>query len=98
MRRFSEQDIQFLKDNYAKRSNTFIGKKLGRSAQSVSDKARKLGLRKDFELQRSMSWTNREINYLIGNYRRLNIMQLMFNLKMGRKKIEAKMNELDLNP
>ena len=47
MRRWSKEEIEYLKENYLKKTANEISKEIGRSAGSIRHKALELGIRKE---------------------------------------------------
>jgi hypothetical protein len=62
MKKLDQSYVDFLYKNYGNMPNREIAKILGKSIPSIKTYAYKLGLKKEI-------WTQKEINFLIGNYR-----------------------------
>lgn len=98
---FSDQDIQFIKDNFQTMTNDEIANKLGLKKTIVRMKAYELGLQK-MELE---YWPDEAVNYLKANYHKIGDREMCrhftatFPKEKGwtTKHIQKKMSQLKLN-
>lgn len=83
-KKWTEEDIEFLKWNYETLSYEEIGDALGRSYESVRSKANKL------KFPRKNGWTEDETRYLKENYSRTSIKEISYTLKKSEASVGAK--------
>ncbi len=90
--RWTEKEIEFLKDHYYALSIDELSKKLNREGTAIKTKACKL------KITNSNEWSSEEINFLINNYQTKTNKELS-ELLQGRTKtaIDLKLNKLGLN-
>jgi hypothetical protein len=98
---FSDQDIQFIKDNFQTMTNEQIANELGLKKTIVRTKAYELGLQK-MELE---YWPDEAVSYLKANYHKMGDRELCrhFAISFPKQKgwttkhIQKKMSQLKLN-
>lgn len=89
-KRWTSEDVEYLKENHGVLSNLEIANFLGRTEGSVAAKAH------DLKITNNKEWTNNEINYLINNYLTKTNKQLAIDLKRTKAAIDLKINRLGL--
>lgn len=98
---WTQEELDYLVENYPTMLNADIARHLGRSKASVVNKASKLGLKKDRDLVLAngflwKSWTEEEESYLIENYRDTFNTDLAFKLGKSVGAVEQKAIRLKL--
>ena len=84
---WTNEEIEFLKNNYLNISYGEIGKIIGRSAECVNQKIMHLGLQKKFENY----WTDEEVEYLKEKYPKyMTLKEVAQNLKRSHKSVSTK--------
>lgn len=63
MPRWQDEEVELLKDSYARQSNLEIARRLGRSVASVANKANQLGLAKDPDVLAALGRRNVQSRY-----------------------------------
>jgi len=91
--RWTEEEIEFLKENYNKMLYRDIAKILGRTVNSVRSKALKLGLTK----REASEWSDEEIEYLKRNYHVKPLSEIIRKLQRSEKSIIHKAQRLGLS-
>jgi len=89
---WSDEEIEFLKNNYGKMKIAEIAKALNKNVFTVKNKAIKLGLRK-----KPPKWTQDEIEYLKSNYGKIPTTEIAEVLGRSVGAIYSKANELGLH-
>lgn len=98
--KWTDQDIQFLKDNFSSMTSFELAKALGKKRTIVRMKYKQLGLKKmDLEY-----WTDEMVKFLIDNYKNIGDVEIaeIFDLRYPKKKgwskkhISKKRSQLDL--
>lgn len=92
-KRWTEDEIKYLKKYYGIKSIEKIQDKLQRSRDSISKKAKRLNL--TITMKR---WTEEEINYLIEKWGHETIERISKELNRSKNAIKKKVNELQLGP
>lgn len=90
----SENDLNFLKDNYNKLSVIEIAEKLNKSKTTIYKHIYKLGLH--FDNKVGKPWTNEEIDYLKNNYKKFTYKKLAEKLNKTEKGVNGKLHGLGL--
>ncbi|EHD5018754.1 hypothetical protein JRB95_001381 [Listeria monocytogenes] len=90
-KRWTEEEIKYLKNNHAKMNSEEIGNKLNRSANSVRIRASILELPK-----RQNHWAADEINYLKNNYTKMGYKQIANKLNRSVESVRKKIVYLNL--
>jgi len=83
----SESDIKFIRNNYKTMTYSEIAKVLGRSAGSIKDKARKLGLNKVRVL------TDNEKEFIKENYKTMKYKEIAEKLNISTDLLKSKMQK-----
>ena len=94
-KKYTEEDVLYLKEHYATKSNEEIAQELGLNVNQIYSKAQRLGLKKDTENLRAQSWTTEQVQWLKENHS-IAIRKMQQHLKMGSYKIECKLIDLGL--
>lgn len=90
---WSESEIEFLKENYVKKSYKWIAEKLNRTKSSVQQKATQLGLKK----AKTNNWSEEEIKILKENFDSLTYDEIQKKLDRSMNAIYNKVWELGLS-
>jgi len=90
--RWSDEEVRFLKENYAKMKAREIAERLGRTKLSVVSKASELGLRKR-EWRR---WGLDEVEFLMNNYGRMKVREIAERLGRSEHSVRVKLSKLGL--
>lgn len=85
---WTEEEVEFLKENYKEMEDKELAKKLGRNTKTISWKRLSLGLRK------RRAWTEEETRFLIDNWEDMSDEKLA--IKLNRSKISVKQQRLKL--
>ena len=87
---WTEEEIQFLKENYQKMTYYEISKRLGKSYASVCIKINRLELKK----QKRTNWSEEEERFIIENYPRLSVKEIADALGRPKTSVSSKIREL----
>lgn len=90
MKKWTEQELEFLKNNYIKMSYKELANYLGRSIPSVKHKAE----RNNLNMPRR--WTEQDIEYLKQNFKTMSYKKLAIDLNRTKAAVDCKVNELGL--
>lgn len=93
MAKWTEEEIQYLKDNYADTDNEILAKQLNRSKAAIYIKSNYLGLNKEDTAQK---WTEEEVQYLKENYAETDNETLVKNLNRKIGTIRSKAYRFNL--
>ena len=66
-RKWNEEELQFLRENYGVLSLEEIAKKLNRTVSSIMHKAKRNGIKSVCKSEQR--WTDEQVQYLIDNYK-----------------------------
>lgn len=88
--RWTENEIEFLKNNYINNGGVYCSKILGKSLNSINLKSFKLGLKIEDK------WSDDDIKFLIDNYSKLGLRYCSEILDRTEKSIKAMCNKLNL--
>ena len=97
-RSYTDEDIQFIKDNYRKIPVKEIAKKLDRTPEaiySIAKKDLKIATKTKPKVK-SRAWTDEENEYLINNYAKTKTNEIMNTLNRSRPAIHKQANKLGL--
>lgn len=86
--RWNSNEINYLKENYGKKTNEEIAKYLGKTISSVQHKAEREGIKS------SKYWTDDEIEFLKNNYKDMTYKELSNKLGRSKSAIDIKINKL----
>lgn len=89
---YTNQDLQFIIDNYATYTVQELSNMLNKSYNSISNAVRKLGLIK----QKHNKWTQKEINFLTQNYKTMTSKEMTKYVDHSVDAINSKRDELNL--
>lgn len=90
-RRWTKEEVDYLVENYSKKSINSISKDLGRTKDSVFKKAKRLGLTKTVR-----NWTEEEIDILMLNWGKKSIENIAKMLNRSTISVKKKAIELKL--
>lgn len=90
-RRWTEEEYEFLRANYAKLSNIEIARKLGRTKYSVASAVKMLGLRRP-----TSKWTEEEMRYIRDNYLYMDYSEIAHQLRRTRESVQKKIMQMGL--
>lgn len=93
MPKWTEEEINYLKENYADMDNETLAKKLNRSKGAINTKSHYLGLNKEDTAQK---WTEEEVRYLKENYAETDDETLVKNLNRKIGTIRSKAYRFNL--
>ena len=93
MAKWTEEEIQYLKENYADTDIKILAKKLSRSKGAIYVKSTYLGLNRS---DAKPKWTEEEVQYLLANYAETDNETLVKNLNRKIGTIRAKAHHLNL--
>jgi DNA-binding CsgD family transcriptional regulator len=96
LKKWTEQEIEYLKKWYCKKPTTQIAKYLDRTEDSIRRKADRLGITDASNKIRGEEWKEKEINYLKKWYNKKTIRELAATLNRSRSSIQNKANRLGL--
>lgn len=85
---WSDDEINYLKENYQAQSYKEIAKQLGRTDGAIRAKLN------DLKLVKKTYWSNDEIDYLIANYEYMTYKELSENLNRSEDAIQLKLKKL----
>lgn len=88
---WSEEEIEFVKQNYGPMSNGQIAKEIGRTTSAVSSKILELGLHNDVR-----PWKKEDIDYLVANYESMSYQEIGEHIGRSRNAVQCKMRKLNL--
>ena len=88
---WTEDEINYLINNYSDKTNEELAIILNRSKKSINIKGFRLGLEKS-----NIRWTDNEVNYLINNYSDKTNQELSINLNKSKISISIKGNKIGL--
>lgn len=97
-RSYTDEDIQFIKDNYRKIPVKEIAKKLDRTPEaiySIAKKDLKIATKTKPKVK-SRAWTDEENEYLINNYAKTKTNEIMNTLNRSRPSIQHQAKKLGL--
>lgn len=92
-RRWTKEEIDYLKQNYNKKSIDDMCSDLGRTKYSILKKAKRLDLTKEIN-----NWTKDELEFLISNWGKYNIKKIAKLLGRSIPSIKKKAFKLKLGP
>lgn len=96
MRRWIQQEVEFLKDNYHKMDYSKLGVLMNRNRRSIQDKVRELNLRKIKEPPIQRKWTQEEIKFLQKNYTKFSSFALAKKLNRTSSSILHRLKTMKL--
>lgn len=91
IKRFTDEDIKFLEENYMTMTHAEMAEKLGRTKGTISTKLSQLGFTKKLETR----WTEYQVNFLKENYE--NMLYSDIAEKLGRTESNIRAKCFDLN-
>lgn len=94
--KWSDDEVQFLKENYNDFSNSQLSNKMGRSPSSIEKKLKRLGLKKSSR-SFSMKWSDDDINFLKKNYSKMTNKELSEILRRSPKTILNRASKMGLS-
>lgn len=92
IKRFTDEDIQFLKDNYMTMTHAEMAEKLGRTKGTISTKLSELKLIK----RKESPWTDDQVSFLVNNYENMLYSDISKILGRTESNIRAKCFDLNL--
>lgn len=95
-RKWSDNEIEFLKKNYNDFSNSQLSNKIGRSSSSIEKKLKRLGLKKSSR-SLSMRWSDKDNNFLKENYSKMTNKELSEILGRSPKTILNRASKMGLS-
>lgn len=91
LKRWTEEEIEYIKDNYYKKSPEEIGKHLGRTRTAITAKAH------DLELAINTAWSKEDEQFVIDNYQIMTRKEMAIKLNRTKTAIDVKMSKLGLS-
>lgn len=92
MSNFTQGEVQYLKDNYKKLSYVAIAKHLGRTTQSIYNKAYNIGLKKEG----CKRYSKEEIDFLKANYKTMSDIDIAKEIGRSYDSVKAHRKSLGL--
>lgn len=89
-KRWTEEELEFLRKNYRDIDISIIATELGRSNAAIKQTASKL------ELKKRNFWTEEELSYLKNNYTKMNYEKIGEKLNRSANSVHQKINDLNL--
>lgn len=93
-RKWNEEELQFLRENYGVLSLEEIAKKLNRTVSSIMHKAKRNGIKSVCKSEQR--WTDEQVQYLIDNYKLKTNKELAKILHKTKVAVDIKANNLGL--
>jgi len=102
--KYSQKDLNFIKNNYKTMSNSELGKKFGITDVSISAKLKKMGLKKSpedikniYEKNRpSKKYSKKEMDFILNNYKTMSNQEIGKVLNLTREAIRKKLKRLGI--
>lgn len=95
-KKWTEKDVDYLRENYPTKTANQIGGALGRSLNSIHLMAFKIGVSAIERDNNSINWTAKKLNFLQDNFDKMTTEQLCNKMKLTSTVIRKKMKELGL--
>lgn len=91
---WTDEEVQFLKDNWFSKSTAQLARELGRSESMVGKKANQVGLKKGAADRIGMDyWTDEQIQYVKANYGRVSAQEMSRVLGKSKAAIHTKASQ-----
>lgn len=92
-KKWTQEQVQFLYDNYMDMEQQEIAKTLGRTLRSIQKKMSYIGLKK---FERNDNWSKEEVKYITDTYEKTPLLRIAKHLNRSYGAVRAKGNELKL--